>query len=67
MALLDIKDLVTGYDGVPVVRGLSMRVDEGAVVALLGANGAGKTTILQTVAGLLRPQSGSVEVLGAPV
>jgi branched-chain amino acid transport system ATP-binding protein len=67
MALLDIKDLVTGYDGVAVVRGLSMRVDEGAVVALLGANGAGKTTVLQTVAGLLRPQSGSVEVLGASV
>jgi branched-chain amino acid transport system ATP-binding protein len=67
MALLDIKDLVTGYDGVPVVRGLSMRVDEGAVVALLGANGAGKTTVLQTVAGFLRPQSGSVEVLGASV
>src|SRR5580692_773424 len=67
MALLDIKDLVTGYDGVPVVRGLSMHVDEGAVVALLGANGAGKTTVLQTVAGFLRPQSGSVEVLGASV
>ncbi len=67
MALLDIKDLVTGYDGVAVVRGLCMRVDEGAVVALLGANGAGKTTVLQTIAGLLRPQSGSVEVLGASV
>jgi branched-chain amino acid transport system ATP-binding protein len=67
MALLDIKDLITGYDGVPVVRGLSMHVDEGAVVALLGANGAGKTTVLQTVAGLLRPQAGSVEVLGASV
>jgi branched-chain amino acid transport system ATP-binding protein len=67
MALLDIKDLVTGYDGVAVVRGLSMRVDEGAVVALLGANGAGKTTVLQTIAGFLRPHSGSVEVLGASV
>src|SRR5260370_13971087 len=67
MVLLDIKVLVTGYDGVPVVRGLSMRVDEGAVVALLGANGAGKSTVLQTVAGLLRPQSGSVELLGAPL
>jgi branched-chain amino acid transport system ATP-binding protein len=67
MVLLDIKDLVTGYDGVLVVRGLSMRVDEGAVVALLGANGAGKTTVLQTIAGFLRPHSGSVEVLGASV
>jgi branched-chain amino acid transport system ATP-binding protein len=67
MALLDIKDLVTGYDGVAVVRGLTMRVDEGAVVALLGANGAGKTTVLQTIAGFLRPHSGSVEVLGASV
>ena len=38
MVLLDIKDLVTGHDGLPAVRGLSMRVDEGAVVALLGAN-----------------------------
>ena len=47
-ALLEIKDLYTGYNGVPVVRDLNLHVDEGEVVALLGPNGAGKTTTLLT-------------------
>jgi branched-chain amino acid transport system ATP-binding protein len=67
MALLSIKDLRAGYNGVAVVRGLDLEVSAGEVVALLGANGAGKTTVLNTVSGFLRPLSGSVDVLGAPV
>jgi len=67
MALLSIKDLAAGYNGVAVVRGLSLEVASGEVVALLGANGAGKSTVLNTVAGFLRPFSGSIEVLGLPV
>ena len=66
MPLLVIKDLHTGYNGVPVVRGLSLEVSAGQVVSLLGANGSGKTTLLQTVCGFLRPMSGTIEVLGAP-
>ena len=64
--MLEIRDLVAGYEGVPVVRGLDLTVAEGEVVALLGPNGAGKTTTLQTVSGLLPVIAGSVEVLGGP-
>ena len=48
-ALLEVEELSTGYDGVPVVRDLNLHVDEGEVVALLGPNGAGKTTTLLTI------------------
>ena len=52
MPLLEIEDLSSGYNGVPVVRNLDLHVDEGEVVALLGPNGAGKTTTLLTVSAL---------------
>ena len=63
--LIDIKDLSTGYGGIPVVRGLNLHVNPGEVVALLGPNGAGKTTTLLTISGILQPVSGEVNVLGA--
>jgi branched-chain amino acid transport system ATP-binding protein len=66
-ALIDIKDLSTGYGGVPVVRGLDLQVFPGEVVALLGPNGAGKTTTLLTISGILRPIAGAVNVLGEAV
>ncbi|MFM7537471.1 MAG: ABC transporter ATP-binding protein [Acidimicrobiales bacterium] len=66
-ALIDIKDLSTGYGGVPVVRGLNLEVFPGEVVALLGPNGAGKTTTLLTISGILRPIAGAVNVLGEAV
>ena len=66
MRALDVRNLTSGYDGVPVVRGVSLHVDSGEMVALLGPNGAGKTTILSTIAGLLKPISGEIEVLGEP-
>jgi len=65
--VLDIQGLDTGYDGVPVVRGLDLHVDAGEVVALLGPNGAGKTTTLLTCSGLVPPLAGRVEVLGLDV
>jgi len=55
-----IEDLSTGYLGIPVVRGMHLRVGAGEVVALLGPNGAGKTTTLETIAGLVKPISGSI-------
>jgi branched-chain amino acid transport system ATP-binding protein len=64
MALLEIDDMSTGYNGVPVVRNLNLHVNEGEVVALLGPNGAGKTTTLLTISGLLKPVEGTVEVFG---
>jgi len=63
-ALVRLTGLHTGYEGIPVVRGLNLTVGSGEVVALLGPNGAGKTTTLLTISGLLRPVEGTVEVLG---
>lgn len=62
--LLAVRGLVAGYDGVPVLRGVSLDVAAGEVVALLGPNGAGKTTTLLTVSGLLPVLGGSIELLG---
>ncbi len=65
--ILTIEQLSAGYDGVRVVRDLSLTVDSGEVVALIGPNGAGKTTTLMVVSGFVAPLSGSVQVLGRPV
>ncbi|MEV5968108.1 ABC transporter ATP-binding protein [Kribbella sp. NPDC051952] len=65
--VIDVRNLVAGYPGVPVVRGLTMHVDAGEVVALLGPNGAGKTTTLLTLAGVLPALGGDLRVLGGPV
>lgn len=65
--LLTTTGLHTGYDGVAVVRDLTMHVDAGEVVALLGPNGAGKTTTLMTVSGMGEILGGAVEVMGTPV
>jgi ABC-type branched-subunit amino acid transport system ATPase component len=58
-AILEIEDLTVSYGAINAVRGASMRVAAGEVVALIGANGAGKSTILNTLSGLIRPDSGS--------
>ncbi len=63
MPLLEVEGIVAGYGAVPVVHDVSLTVDEGEIVAVLGANGVGKTTTLRTIAGLLRPSRGAV-VLG---
>ena len=67
MTLLDIDGLSAGYDGVPVVRDLSLHVGAGEVVTLLGPNGAGKTTTLRAVSGLVARLKGDITVLGGPV
>jgi branched-chain amino acid transport system ATP-binding protein len=64
---LQLDGLDAGYDGVPVVRGLTLHVGPGEVVALLGPNGAGKTTTLNTVAGLQAPVDGAIHVDGEPI
>src|SRR5262245_2138474 len=58
--LLEVKDLVVHYGGVAAVQGVSFRVPEGTVVSLIGANGAGKSTILRTISGLKAPTSGDL-------
>lgn len=62
--MLTIKDLEVRFHGAPALRGVSLNVPEGSMVALIGANGAGKSTVLKTITGLVRPSSGSVEFEG---
>lgn len=60
MAMLEIKDIEVYYGVIQAIKGISFEVNEGEVIALIGANGAGKTTILHTITGLLSPKKGSV-------
>ena len=60
MAVLEIKDLEVYYGMIQAIKGVSFQVQEGEVIALIGANGAGKTTILHTITGLLEAKKGSV-------
>ncbi|HSP56050.1 MAG TPA: ABC transporter ATP-binding protein [Dehalococcoidia bacterium] len=64
MALLEIDSIVAGYGGIMAVRGISLQVEEGEVVGLIGSNGAGKTTTLRTITGLVRRRSGAIHFAG---
>ena len=64
MAMLKVNDLNVYYGSIHAVKGVSFEVNEGEIVTLIGANGAGKSTTLNTVAGILRPRTGSVEFEG---
>lgn len=61
---LTVENLTRDYGGPPVLKGLNMRVRRGSVYGFLGRNGSGKTTAIKTLAGLVRPKSGTVRVLG---
>lgn len=67
MAMLEIKDLEVCYGMIRAIKGISFHVDEGEVIALIGANGAGKTTILHTITGLVPAKSGSVTFEGTDI
>lgn len=58
--ILEIKDLVVSYGIIEAVKGISLSVEEGTIVALLGANGAGKSTTLRTISGVVKAKSGSI-------
>ena len=60
MPLLELKNVVTAYGRVEALKGLTMCVEQGEIVALLGSNGAGKSTTLRTISGLIRPLSGTL-------
>jgi branched-chain amino acid transport system ATP-binding protein len=62
--ILRVRDLVVSYGAVSALRGVSLQVGRGEVVALLGANGAGKSTMLRTISGLMLPKSGEIRFLG---
>ena len=60
MAMLEVKDLHVYYGMIHAIKGVSFEVEKGEVIALIGANGAGKTTILHTISGLIAPKGGSI-------
>ncbi len=60
MAMLEIKDIEVYYGVIQAIKGISFEVNEGEVIALIGANGAGKTTTLQTITGLISPKKGQI-------
>ena len=67
MPLLSVRNLHVSYGAIQAVRGVSLDVEAGRIVTLIGANGAGKTTTLRTLSGMLRPDSGSIEFDGRPL
>jgi len=67
MAMLEIKDLEVYYGMIQAIKGISFEVNEGEVIALIGANGAGKTTTLHTISGLIAPKKGTVMFEGKEI
>ena len=64
MAMLEVKNLEVYYGVIQAIKGISFEVNEGEVIALIGANGAGKSSTLNTISGLLRSRTGSIEFMG---
>jgi branched-chain amino acid transport system ATP-binding protein len=67
MALLEIKDIASGYEGVQILWGVNLKLEEGKLTTLVGSNGVGKTTLLKTMMGLMRPLAGSIFFQGRDV
>lgn len=67
MAMLEVKDLKVSYGMIQAIKGVSFEVNKGEIIALIGANGAGKTTILHTITGLLSAQSGTITYEGKDI
>ncbi|MCI6731640.1 MAG: ABC transporter ATP-binding protein, partial [Lachnospiraceae bacterium] len=67
MAMLEIRDIQVYYGMIQAIKGISLDVNEGEVIALIGANGAGKTTTLHTITGLLKPKTGSIMFEGKDI
>ena len=65
--MLEVKDLSVHYGMIQAVKDVSFTVNEGEIVSLIGANGAGKSTILKTLSGLVRPSAGTIEYLGQDI
>ena len=65
--ILNVEDINVYYGSIHAIKGISFHVDEGEIVTLIGANGAGKSTTLNTIAGLLRSKTGKIEFLGEDI
>ena len=67
MALLEVNGIHTYYDAIHALKGITISVEEGEIVTLIGANGAGKSTTLNTICGLYHPRSGTIYLEGEPI
>lgn len=67
MAMLEVENIHTYYGNIHALKGISLTVDKGEIVTLIGANGAGKTTTLRTISGLLKPRMGSIRLNGEDI
>jgi len=67
MAMLSISNLTAAYGGIEALKGVSLEVNEGEIVAVLGANGAGKSTLLKCISSVMKPTGGTIEFLGKPI
>jgi branched-chain amino acid transport system ATP-binding protein len=67
MSLLELKGVHTYYGHIHALKGVSLRVEEGEIVTLIGSNGAGKSTTLRTISGLVKPREGEVRFQGRPI
>jgi branched-chain amino acid transport system ATP-binding protein len=67
MALLEVNDIHTYYGAIHALKGVSVHVEEGEIVTLIGANGAGKSTTLNTICGLYHPRAGTIHLEGEPI
>lgn len=67
MELLDVKGIVVNYGAINAVKGISFYIEEGEIVTMIGANGAGKTTVMNTLVGLMRCSEGTVVFNGGPI
>lgn len=65
--MLELHDLTVAYGGITALHGISLRVEQGTIVTLVGGNGAGKTTTLRTISGLVKPKSGRISYEGADI
>ncbi len=66
-AILEVRSLTAGYDGVPVIRDIELSIEEGGIATVVGANGAGKTTTMRALSGVLRPVQGEIVFAGTPI
>lgn len=66
-AILNITDLAVSYGNIQALRGVDLHVDEGEIIALIGANGAGKSTLMNTIMGLVHPRRGTIEYRGSNI
>lgn len=66
-SILEIKDLVVSYNGIEAVKGITFDVPKGKIVTLIGANGAGKSTVLKTIAGIVKPKNASIVFEGTEI